>query len=862
MKHVKSIFTVFLSAFVVITGVPWSMTDKVSERSTQIFSEGSVPMEYEDDCVIVCMQPGESQINTVYTPEDFPELNVAYVEDLTYTTNEELINDEEYQSTFTQILKLYLNENSVNACSVEDASEALVSSNKKNNVPIASVTPNYIAEFTTDAVEPNDTFYETCQKTVADVIGLPLAWRLKTGSETVKVAVLDGYVKEHPDLIGNLGTGYDAYNNTTDTSSGGDSHGTSVAGVLGAVGNNNLGIAGVCWNVQIIPIRFFSRDVSSLMGDSYSYEVDSASFVKAITYLNNNKIFIANMSMGTTTYDAVYESAISNYYGLFVVAAGNESSQLGTSYQLYPACCNCDNIITVAGTNTTGDAETFWQFSNYGDEYVDIAAPAVDIFTLNYDEREEVYGYTFASGTSVAAPLVAGTAALIKSIHNDLSAAEIKSIILSNVDTLACLEGKCSTSGRLNANKAVFGALSYVREDTPSFSGDVNGDGYDDIIQYRNSEGKRQFMTFVSGNVAYSAYPIYTNTTDTYNTDDVPLVGDFNGDGKSDILIHTVNAEGYREVSMYRGNGDGGFDSAIVTSSYLLYGDSSDSDELLVADISGDGNDDLVISYYDDNGKLNFTVMYGKNNGSMTCGSDVVTTTSKPSSTAKVYMLAGDVNGDGYDDIIRYLSYESSAAHFICTFNGGNSPLANKKESIVNFGNTTNTFVPQICDLNDDDYDDILVYSKNTEGCLTLTSIVADDQSAYGKNQNLLTNFDYSDIIKVYTLDCNGDGCDDVVLQSASSASDNYVLYTYLSQSDGISETYTSFVTRVPIASCKFTVGKYFDGGRESFVAEWTETSGEFAFFEKIQHQYAKADGTFYAFPIIQTGIAYYNYNA
>ncbi len=85
MKHIKSISAVILSAFMVFNSAPWSMTNKVDERAAQAFSDAAAPTEYEEDCVIVCMKPGESPINTVYTPEDFPELNVAYVEDLTYT---------------------------------------------------------------------------------------------------------------------------------------------------------------------------------------------------------------------------------------------------------------------------------------------------------------------------------------------------------------------------------------------------------------------------------------------------------------------------------------------------------------------------------------------------------------------------------------------------------------------------------------------------------------------------------------------------------------------------------------------------------------------------------------------------------
>ncbi|NVC93521.1 peptidase S8/S53 subtilisin kexin sedolisin [Vibrio natriegens] len=309
------------------------------------------------------------------------------------------------------------------------------------------------------------TFYFNLWGPLADFLGIPitagadidanLAWDITTGSHDVIVAVIDtGVDYNHEDLAGNMWVntgssggihGYDFYNDDNDPMDE-HGHGTHVAGTICAQGNNQVGVAGVAWQCQIMALRFLGADGSGYTSDAIS----------AIEYAVENGAKISNNSWGGEPeysdglYAAIQNAAVSGH--LFIAAAGNGGSDgIGDNNDStpdYPSSFNLANIISVASTNANDDLSSF---SNYGNSRVDLGAPGEDIvstYTIAGD-------YEIASGTSMAAPHVAGVAVLVASMHPEWGYAEIKNHILTTTRPLSSLAGKTVTGGVLNALNAV-----------------------------------------------------------------------------------------------------------------------------------------------------------------------------------------------------------------------------------------------------------------------------------------------------------------------------------------------------------------------------------------------------------------------
>lgn len=324
-----------------------------------------------------------------------------------------------------------------------------------------------------DEVQPNDPKFadqwalnnlgQNGGKKNAD-IGALKAWLKTRGSDKIVVAVLDSGVDyTHPDLVGNiwfrpdnvpqykddeLGNfddfrGFNAAENQSDPMDD-NGHGTHCAGIIGAEGNNDEGIAGINWNVQIMPLKFMGRGGFGTTKDA----------IEAINYAIDRKrngvnVRVINASWGSTLYSKALEDAIraAGEEGiLFVAAAGNASTNNDKSPH-YPSNYDLPNVISVAALDRNDNLASF---SNYGAKTVHIAAPGKDILStwLNEDYRD-------ASGTSMAAPQVAGVAALILANEPNLTVEKLRERLLKSVDKLDSLSGKVENGGRLNAAKAL-----------------------------------------------------------------------------------------------------------------------------------------------------------------------------------------------------------------------------------------------------------------------------------------------------------------------------------------------------------------------------------------------------------------------
>lgn len=294
----------------------------------------------------------------------------------------------------------------------------------------------------------------------ADIAAVP-AWDIQTGSSSVIVAVLDtGVDTSHPDIAANIWTnpgeipdngidddgngyvddinGYDFVGNSNVVEDG-NGHGTHVAGIAAAVGNNATGITGVAWDARVMALKIFDASGAGNVSDA----------IDAILYATQMGVKITNNSWGGYSYSQALRDAISaaNDAGVLVVAgAGNDSNNNDVT-PFYPASYDLPNVVSVAATNRV-DARA--NFSNYGRTTVNLGAPGDFIYSLSPGAE-----YNYRSGTSMATPHVAGTAALLLSQFPGLSAIGLKALLLDRSSQLPAMRDITTTGGRLNAKYAL-----------------------------------------------------------------------------------------------------------------------------------------------------------------------------------------------------------------------------------------------------------------------------------------------------------------------------------------------------------------------------------------------------------------------
>ncbi len=333
---------------------------------------------------------------------------------------------------------------------------------------VAYAEPDYF-QFASATKTPNDPFYPrdwALVDTPADHdVDAPTAWGTRTSC--AKVAIVDtGIDTDHPDLKDNVYKSADKPNNGKDDDKNGyvddtygfnaingkgsgqddNGHGTHVAGIVGARGNNGTGIAGVCWSTKLLAVKFMN---------SRGKGTTSAA-IAAIEYAVKQGFKIVNGSFECSASSSALKDAIDyakSKKALVVVAAGNDSKNIDKS-PVYPASYTDSNILTVAAS-TSGDGLA--SFSNFGSTAVDVAAPGDEILSTYLGG-----GYKTLDGTSMASPYVAGVAALLKKQESDASYSDLRYAIRHKVDKPPALAGKVAYDGRLNAEKALAAIPSLV----------------------------------------------------------------------------------------------------------------------------------------------------------------------------------------------------------------------------------------------------------------------------------------------------------------------------------------------------------------------------------------------------------------
>jgi subtilisin family serine protease len=297
-------------------------------------------------------------------------------------------------------------------------------------------------------------------------IDAPEAWNVTTGSRDVVIGVIDtGIDISHPDLAANIWrnpgeipgngidddgngfvddvSGWDFVSNDNDPQDG-NGHGTHVAGTIGAAGSDGRGIAGVNWEVSLLPLKFLSDSGSG----------STAAAIAAINYATNLRnagvnIVATNNSWGGGGFSTGLRDAIRRHgeAGItFVAAAGNEGANNDVTGS-YPANYDLPNVISVAALDRS---DRLASFSNYGATSVDIGAPGVAIYSTTPGNR-----YASYNGTSMAAPHVAGVVGLLAAANPAATVAGIRSAILDSAVPISSLAGRSVTGGRLNAAAAL-----------------------------------------------------------------------------------------------------------------------------------------------------------------------------------------------------------------------------------------------------------------------------------------------------------------------------------------------------------------------------------------------------------------------
>ncbi|HKW30182.1 MAG TPA: PKD domain-containing protein [Verrucomicrobiae bacterium] len=318
---------------------------------------------------------------------------------------------------------------------------------------------------------PNDFYYQQGNlwglhnygqfggKTNAD-IDAPDAWSVQHDASNIIVAVVDtGVYYTHEDLAGNMWhnpqENQDGYTNdlyginvTTNGLGNGNplddyGHGTHVAGTIGAVGNNTVGVVGVAWHVQIMACKFLDSTGNGT--------IDGA--IQCLQFAQSHGANIVNASWGSTgfTSQALHDAIASlrNAGIMFVAAAGNSGADNDVT-PLYPASySDLDNVIAVAATDSS-DQLPLW--SDYGATNVDLATPGQEIYSCWNGSNSD---YQFDDGTSMACAMTAGAIAVMEAHFPNDNYQQIKQQVLANVDPLPSLQGKCISGGRLNLYKAL-----------------------------------------------------------------------------------------------------------------------------------------------------------------------------------------------------------------------------------------------------------------------------------------------------------------------------------------------------------------------------------------------------------------------
>ena len=530
----------------------------------------------------------------------------------------------------------------------------------------------FIVEPVLASLTPNDPYYGN--QWYLSKIKADSAWEKISASPDIVIAVIDSGIDiNHPDLRDNIWhntkeiaangrdddhngfiddvSGWDFVNNVPDPSpkfsaawtESGVSHGTMVAGIIAARGNNHEGVAGVTWRAKIMPLKVLNDKGEGKISD----------VIRAIDYAVNNRADIINLSFVSFNYSDALQEAIrrARSAGVLIVAAAGNEQAAGEGYNIdktpiYPACYDGvlgDNM--VIGVAATDALDQKARFSSYGSRCVDLSAPGISFFntvtlgSVAGDPNRIYDGYW--SGTSMAAPLVSATLALIEQANPELSPRETVNILFASTDDITKLnpnyQGELG-NGRLNVNRAV----ELAKERLFSRMGRLL------IVPFKGQEEAK--LTAANGDVV-NRLPLSRALAGSLAT------GDINGDGSEELVLGAA-AGTEPQIGIYSPSGKllkkfFAFDQKFRGGVNVALGDLNNDDKLEIVAAAASQAAALV-RIFDTNGKL--IRQFSVDNKAWHGGLNLAT---------------GDVNGDGHEEII--VAYAAGNAPQVKIFNASGS---------------------------------------------------------------------------------------------------------------------------------------------------------------------------------------------
>lgn len=743
----------------------------------------------------------------------------------------------------------------------------------KNDPGVEYVQPNF--RYQINSLGTDDTYHdylwglENEGQLVNDVVGttdadidLAGAWGINEGTnQEVIIAEIDtGVAYDHPDLASNMWDGSNCldengnflggcihgYNygiGTNDPWPHSSSHGTHVAGTLAAVKNNNLGVAGVAPNAKIMALQA-SRE------DGYFYDTEIA---KSINFASFNGAKVINASFGggafncQTIFDQLAYEAISNFDGLFVAAAGNDSSEHdGASYFATPSdfghdtVCwqGLDNVISVAATD---QFDYLAIFSDYGKNYVDVAAPGENIISTIISGAE--YSYGFYQGTSMASPHVSGLAALLWGAYPEYSYQQIKEAIIYSGDLVGDLENKLVSGRRINAYSAmqyfsapqkpeVENVVSPTSDKTQRIFGTkasntsiwVNGEevvAIDELTQWSAwvdlEKGQNSFTILAKNNLGTESESVSVNIELNYAYDQIGIISspisnlyaqikrlghhgrkiktispfggkatgavkiigaDTNGDNKKEIVVAPGAGLG-RKVKIYYSNGK------YKNGLYAFDKGFNSGANIAAADVDGDNIDEIIVSP-EGNFKPEVKIFkYVSKKFVLLAKASVYSNSFKNG----INIAIGDINLDGKDEIIVAPKENYTPRVKVYAYRGGKLKMLAQK--IVFHKSRKQGVVVKTADLNGDNKQEIIAYPR------TGTSVYVG-QYANGKISRLTArdvfgDYTYDGELEIEAGDTNLDGKDELVVSSKTAASPKIEIYKFLANSLDLFDTFYAY---------------------------------------------------------------------
>lgn len=429
----------------------------------KIYSNATIDEDFKEDSVLVVVNEEYSQFKDIssYVLNELQKFDFKKIDNLIELSSDKLISNININPLASELSNYYNNNlfNQVIEIQLNEKNKSLVLEVIKELEKldfIKSASPNYVVQPTYIPSEPDigllwgiDYF---------DGINVYDAWDIERSKSSVRVGVMDTGIATHEDLV--VVQGYDFFNENTVTNDDLDGHGTHVAGTIGAR-INSVGVCGVAPNVTLVPLQITHTDPDDGKQKAYSSDV-----VEAIEYAidlwdTNQRISILNYSFGGFGTNTTVLSAVKNYPGLFVWAAGNDNTNVDSFDNI--SHFRIRNLISVGSIDNDRLKSTS---SNYGN-YVDIFAPGGLIYST-VPTTLELTGYDYKSGTSMAAPHVAGVAALLLSYNSNFSASAMKQIMCETSVSKSTFSSICY-SGILDAYESLAYAEQLPIEDNYYF---------------------------------------------------------------------------------------------------------------------------------------------------------------------------------------------------------------------------------------------------------------------------------------------------------------------------------------------------------------------------------------------------------